>query len=85
MSGPPQDPKVRVLLVETTGTRAVYEGIQRWSKCKRWMERLQGIANPEDQLGQISKTFMRVQFAVIQDAQATLEDLASFGLYRADR
>jgi hypothetical protein len=33
----------------------------------------------------ISKTFMRAQFAVIQEAQATLEDLASLGLCRADR
>ncbi len=82
---PQQDPKVRVLLVDTTGTRAVYEGIKRWSKCKRWIERLQGIPNPEDELGQICKTFMRAQFAVIQEAQATLEDLASFGLHRADR
>jgi len=85
MSGPPHDPKVRVLLVETTGSRAVYEGIKRWSKCKRWIGRLQGISNPEDELGQICKTFMRAQFAVIQEAQATLEDLASFGLHRADR
>jgi hypothetical protein len=85
MSGPPHDPNVRVLLVETTGARAVYEGIKRWSKCKRWMERLQGIPNPEDELGQICKTLMRSQFAVIQEAQATLEDLASFGLHRADR
>jgi hypothetical protein len=85
MSGPPHDPKVRVLLVETTGARAVYEGIKRWSKCKRWIGRLQGIPNPEDELGQIYKTFMRAQFAVIQEAQATLEDLASFGLHRADR
>jgi hypothetical protein len=84
MSGPPHDPKVRVLLVDT-GTRAVYEGTKRWSKCKRWIGRLQGIPNPQDELGQICKTFMRAQFAVIQEAQTTLEDLASFGLHRADR
>ena len=85
MSGPPHDPKVRVLLVETTGTRAVYEGIKRWSKCKRWIGRLQGIPNPGDELAQVSKTFMRAQFAVIQEAHASLQDLAFLGLHRADR
>ena len=85
ISGPLHDPTVRVLLLGSTGAPAVYEGVKRWSKCKRWIGRLQGIPNPGDELAQVSKTFMRAQFAVIQEAHASLQDLASLGLHRADR
>jgi len=85
MSGPLRDPKVRVLLVGTTGARDVYEGMKSWSKCKRWIGRLRGTAITEDQLTQVCETFVRTQFAIIQEAQASLEDLKSLGLHRADR
>jgi len=85
MSGPLRDPTVRVLVVETAGARAVYEGMEPWSKCKDWMKQLRGITNPKDKLAEVCKTFKRMQFATIQEAQASLKDLESLGLRRADR
>jgi hypothetical protein len=85
MSGPLRDPLVRVLLVGTTGVRAVYEGMKPWSKCKHWIGRLPGITISEDELTQVCETFVRAQFAIIQEVPASLEDLKSLGLHRADR
>jgi hypothetical protein len=85
MSGPLRDPTVRVLLVGITGTRAVYEGMKPWSKCKHWISRLRNTATTEDELMQVCETFVRAQFATIQEAQASPEDLKSLGLHRADR
>jgi len=85
MSGPLRDPIVRVLLVGTTGARAVYEGMEPWSKCKHWIGQLRNTAITEDELMQVCETFVRAQFATIQEAQASLEDLKSLGLHRADR
>jgi hypothetical protein len=85
MSGPLRDPTGRVLLVGTTGARAVYEGVKPWSKCKRWIHRFLDTTIPEDEFTLVCKTFMRTQFATIQVAQASLEDLAFLGLHRADR
>lgn len=76
---------VRVLLVGTTGAREVYEGVKPWSKCKHWIGGLGGTAISEDKLTQVCETFVRAQFATIQEAQASLEDLKSLGLHRADR
>jgi hypothetical protein len=76
---------VRVLLVGTTGARAVYEGVKPWSKCKHWIGQLRSTAITEDQLTQVCETFVRAQFATIKEAQASLEDLKSLGLHRADR
>jgi hypothetical protein len=75
---------VRVLVVGTTGPRAVYEGVKPWSKCKHWIGRLRGTAITEDELTLVFETFVRAQFATIQEAQASLEDLKSLGLHRAD-
>jgi hypothetical protein len=85
MSGPLRDPIVRVLLVGTTGARAVYEGMEPWSKCKHWIGQLRNTVITEDELMQVCETFVRAQFATIQEAQASLEDLKSLGLRRADR
>jgi hypothetical protein len=85
MSGPLRDPMGRVLLVGTTGARDVYEGMKPWSKCKHWIGRLRGIPITDDELKQVCETFVRAQFATIQEAQASLEDLKSLGLHRADR
>jgi hypothetical protein len=85
MSGPLRDPMVRVLLVGTTGARAVYEGMKPWSKCKHWIGRLAGTTITEDDLTQVRETFVRAQFATIQEAHASLEDLESLGPRRADR
>jgi hypothetical protein len=84
MSGPPRDPMVRVLLVGTRGAPVVYEGMKPWSKCKRWIGRLRSNSTTDDELTQVCETFVRTQFATIQEAQASLEDLKSFGLRRAD-
>jgi hypothetical protein len=84
ISGPLPDPTVRVVLVGTTGVRAVYEGMKPWSRCKRWSGGLRGMKVPEDSLAQVCKTFERTQFAIIEEAQASLEDLQSLGLHRAD-
>jgi len=85
MSGPLRDPMVRVLLVGITGARAVYEGMKPWSKCKHWIGQLRNTAITEDELTQVCETFVRAQFATIQEAQASLEGLKSLGLHRADR
>ena len=85
MSGPTRDPMVRVLLVGTTGPRAVYEGMKPWSKCKHWIGHLRNTVITEDELTQVREMFVRTQFATIEEAQASLEDLKSFGLHRADR
>jgi hypothetical protein len=61
MSGPLPDPTVRVLLVGTTGVRAVYEGMKPWSKCKHWIGGLRGLTVPEDSVAQVCKTFERTQ------------------------
>ena len=84
MPGPLTDPTVRVVLVGTTGVRAVYEGMKPWSKCKHWIGGLLGLTVPEDSVAQVCKTFERTQFAIIQGAHASLEDLQSLGFHRAD-
>ena len=84
MSGPHRDPMVRILLVGTAGARDVYEGVKPWSKCKHWIGHLRSTIT-EDQMTQVCETFVRTQFATIQEAQASLEDLKSLGLKRADR
>jgi hypothetical protein len=85
VSGPLPDPMVRVLLVETTGARAVYEGVKLWSKCKHWIGQLRSAAITAEELAQVCKIFERTQFATIEEAQASLEDVKSFGLHQADR
>jgi len=84
MSGPPRDPMVRVLLVGGEGATVVYEGMKPWSKCKRWIGRLRSTSTTNDELTHVCETFVRTQFATIEGAQASLEDLKSLGLHRAD-
>jgi hypothetical protein len=85
MSGPLRDPMVRVVLVGTNGARDVYEGMKPWSKCKHWIGQLRSTAITEEEFTQVCETFVRAQFATIKEAQASLDDLKSLGLHRADR
>jgi hypothetical protein len=83
MSGPESDPTVRVLLVGTGG-RAAYDGVGSWSKCRSWFGQLSSIVISGDELAAIQKTLVRNQFVTIQEVHASLRDLESLGVRRAD-
>jgi hypothetical protein len=83
MSGPESDPTVRVVLVGT-GAQAAYDGVGSWSKCRSWFGQLSSIVISDDELAVIQKALVRNQFATIQGVQASLCDLESLGVHRAD-
>ncbi len=84
MHGPESDPTVRVLLVEATGAQAVYEGFGSWSECERWVIQISGSAVPGDQLAAVRKRLGEKRSATIREVLASLDDLDSIGLHRAN-
>jgi hypothetical protein len=47
LHGPENDPMVRVLLVETSKTKSIYEGFGSLSQCERWVVQLTVGSSPE--------------------------------------
>jgi len=84
MHGPESDPTVRVLLVETTRARAVFEGFGSWSQCKLWVMQISEFAISANQLAAIHKRLELKRLATINEVRASLRDLDSVGLRRAD-
>ena len=84
MHGPESDPTVRVLLVETTRAGAVFEGFGTWSQCKLWVMRISEFAISGNQLAAIHKCLELKRLATIDDVRASLRDIDSVGLRRAD-
>jgi hypothetical protein len=75
---------VRVLLVETTSAKAVYEGFASWSKCRRWINQLSSIGISRYELAVIRKLLDQKRLATIKEVEASLYDLEALGLQRAD-
>jgi hypothetical protein len=84
MHGPEIDPTVRVLLIETSRANTVYEGFGSWSQCERWVAKISGREIPRDQLSLVQKRLELKHLATIEELQASLVDLDSVGLSRAD-
>lgn len=76
---------VRVMLVETTGAQAVYEGFGSWTKCRRWINQLSSIRISRYELAVIRKLLDQKRLATIREVHASLYDLEALGLQRADR
>jgi hypothetical protein len=75
---------IRVLLVETSSAKAVYEGLGSWSKCRRWITRLSTIHLSGEELAVVRKRLDRKRLATIQEVRASPRELESLGLRRAD-
>src|SRR5262249_32638710 len=85
MTRPSRNQKVRMLWVATTGIPAVYEGLGPWPKCVRWVKRLPHSDISDSDWTRARKSFERYQYANLRCVMASLEDLESLGLQRADR
>jgi hypothetical protein len=81
--GPEVEPTVRGLLVETTNALAVYEGFGRWSQWKLWIGQISESVIQRDKLAAAHKRLDQNKMATIE-VRATLDDLDSVGLRRAD-
>ena len=85
MAGPSRSPKVRMLWVTTTGASAVYEGLGTWSKCVCRVKRLRHGDISDRDWTSVKESFEKYQYATLHHVMASLGDLESLGLQRADR
>jgi len=84
INGPESDPTVRVLLVETTKARTIYEGFGTWLQCRRWVTRISECAILGDQFATVEKRLELNRLATIEEIQVSPHDLESVGFHRAD-
>jgi len=85
MPGARRRPKVRMLLVATTGHSAVYEGSGSWSACARWIKRLHHMGIAKNDLAAAEEKLKRDQYATLRGLRVSLHDVESLGLQRVDR
>jgi hypothetical protein len=79
MRGPKSEPTVRILLVETEGAQAVYEGFGSWSQCERLIVQISGCEISGGQLAAVKKRLELNRLASIQGVLASLQTLDSVG------
>jgi len=82
MSGHEMDPTVRVILVETTESKTIYEGFGTWRQCKGWIVRVSGCVILADQFAAVHKCLKLNRLATIHEVQASVDDLESVGFRR---
>lgn len=75
---------VRILLVETSNAKAVYEGLGSWTKCVRWIRCLSTIRISGEELTLVRKRLDQKCLATIQEVRASPSEIESLGLHRAD-
>lgn len=84
MRGKRANAMVRVLLVEATNARVVYEGFGTWAKCNNWLQILSNKSISTDELANLQNLLIRKRLATIHDVRASLNDLEPLGFFRAD-
>jgi hypothetical protein len=84
MNGPESDPVVRVLLVETTKARPIYERFGTWLQCKRWIVQISEYVIVGDQFAAIEKRLEMKRLATIKEVQVSLAQLESAGFHCVD-
>ena len=75
---------VRVLLVESTSAKAVYEGLGSWPKCRRWINTLSSKRISTEEFSTLRNLLHRKRLATIQGLRASLDEIEALGFYRAD-
>jgi hypothetical protein len=85
MSGPQQDPTVRMLLVASAGARAVYEGLGSWLTFSQWISKFLWKDIQDKRLNIASKILIREKYAAFTELRVPFCELESFGLHRVDR
>jgi hypothetical protein len=84
LHGPESGPTIRVLLVEASKARSIYEGFGSWPQCERWIGQLTGWIIPRDVLADLRKRLDQKQLATINVVRTSVEDIESVGLSRVD-
>jgi hypothetical protein len=84
LHGPESGPTIRVLLVEASKARSIYEGFGSWPQCERWIGQLTGWITPRDVLADLHKRLEQKQLATINVVRTSVQDIESAGLSRVD-
>ena len=84
MNAHERDPTVRVILVERTESKTIYEAFGTWRQCKRWIARVSGCVILADQFVAVQKCIELNRLATIHEVQASMDDLESVGFRRAN-
>ena len=84
VNGPESDPKVRVLLVESTSAQSIYERFGTWSQCRRTIVQISECAIFGDQFADIERRLEMNRMGSIKDIHVSVCDLESAGFRRAD-
>jgi len=84
MNGPEINPMVRVLLVETTKAKLVYEIFGPWGQCRRWVDQLSECVIFGDEFAAIQRRLEMNRLATIKEIHISLCDLESAGFCRVD-
>jgi hypothetical protein len=84
LHGPESGPTIRVLLVETSKARSIYEGFGSWPQCELWIGQLTGWIIPRKVLAVLRKRLEQKQLATINVVRASVEDIKSVGFSRVD-
>jgi hypothetical protein len=83
LHGPESDPTIRVLLVETSKARSIYEGFGPWSQCELWIGQLTGWMISRDVLAVLRKRLEQKRLAAIKRVLVSVHDIESIGLQRS--
>jgi hypothetical protein len=83
MNAQDRDPTVRVILVETTELRTIYESFGTWRECKRWITLVSGCVIHPDQFAAAQKRLKLNRLATINEVEASVNDLELVGFRRA--
>jgi hypothetical protein len=78
--GPESDPTVRVLFVETSTAKSIYEGFGSLSQCERWIVQLTGWIITRDVLAVLRKRLKQRRMATIKGVQVSRREIESIGL-----
>jgi hypothetical protein len=84
LHGPESGPTIRVLLVETSKVRSIYEGFGSWPQCERWIGQLTGWIIQRDVLADLRKRLEQKQLATINVVRTSVDIIESVGLSRVD-
>jgi len=78
------DLTIRILLVETTGAKAVYEGLELWTKFRCLFDRLLSVDVTGEELAVARKLLDRKRFATLHGVRASPQELELLGFERVD-
>jgi hypothetical protein len=77
-------PTVRLMLVETAKTRAVYERFGTWGQCERWLASFMSSSVAKNKLVGVQKHLGRKNLAIIVSVMVSRCQLECLGFPRAD-